>query len=81
MSVLEEFRLLLQLVVFARECRHVNTDQDAQRVDAEGDRWCLACGSARMQGQWLVPGWMQAFDRQMVRWNMATLQRSEGPVS
>lgn len=41
---------------------HVATDDSVINPN-QTDRWCMACGAARVQGRWLVPSWFSAVDK------------------
>lgn len=60
-----DVQALLSLVSFVRSCTHPERyTSGAAAADAtQGDRWCMACGAARVQGQWLVPSWFTPLDK------------------
>ena len=61
-----EARHLLLLVMRVRDCTHgdehaVKSTQPTIPGTASG--WCIACGSALVDGQWLAPGWFALLDK------------------
>lgn len=56
---------LLSLLLFVRQCSHPERyTSNAHTIDATGgDRWCMACGSVRVQGNWITPSWFTPLDK------------------
>lgn len=62
---------LVLLVEHVRTCKHPSA-QHGHTPD--GDAWCVHCGAARLQGQWVAPAWIAALERQMQAWQLMQVE-------
>lgn len=54
---------LLQLLMYVRTCSHPERYVSDPSPGGGDDRWCMGCGSVRIQGRWLTPSWFQGLDK------------------
>lgn len=53
---------LLALLLYVRNCTHPERYVTDPSPGGD-DRWCMGCGSVRVQGNWLTPSWFVGLDK------------------